>query len=84
MGITNIMKPYFKSILIACFIPLLLFSCNEKKEEKITYIAATDERIYHKSTCEFVTGIPDENRVYFETREGADSSSRRPCRTCEP
>jgi len=78
------MKPYLKLILIACLIPLLLFSCSTKKAEKITYIAATDERVFHKSTCEFAADIPDEDTVYFNTREGADSSGRRPCRTCEP
>ena len=78
------MKPCSRLFLLACLIPLLLFSCSEKKEEKIIYIAATDERIYHKSTCEFVKDIPLENRVYFDTREGADASGRRPCRVCEP
>lgn len=71
-------------LLIVFLIPLLLFSCGSEKEEKITYIAATDERVFHKSTCELVDQIPDDYRVYFDTLEGAEDSNRRPCRVCNP
>lgn len=59
-------------------------SSSAAGQEKLYYVASKTGKVYHKSTCHFVDRIKDETRVIFETKEAAEASGRRPCKSCSP
>lgn len=48
------------------------------------YIASKSSKIYHRSTCPHVGRMDATKAVTFTTRQDAEKTGRRPCKTCKP
>jgi len=48
------------------------------------YIASTSSKVYHLPTCPHVARMDTSKAVTFATREDAEKTGRRPCKTCKP
>jgi PKD repeat protein len=48
------------------------------------YVASANSDVFHRLNCSYVAQIELENRIYFDTREAAIGSGRRPCSRCNP
>lgn len=48
------------------------------------YIASKSSKIYHRSTCTHAKRMDTSKSVTFTTRDAAESTGRRPCKTCKP
>jgi len=48
------------------------------------YVASKNSEVFHLLTCHYVDSILEENKVYFDSREDAINSGRRPCKSCNP
>jgi hypothetical protein len=48
------------------------------------YIAAKSSKVYHRSTCPHAARIDAAKAVTFTTRDEAEKTGRRPCKTCKP
>lgn len=48
------------------------------------FIASKTSKIYHRPSCYHVRRISDEKKVTFHTKQQAENSNRRPCKTCNP
>ncbi|MEN8126507.1 MAG: Ada metal-binding domain-containing protein [Planctomycetota bacterium] len=48
------------------------------------YIASKSSKVYHRSTCPHAKRMNSAKAVMFNTREGAEQTGRRPCKTCKP
>lgn len=62
-------------------------SAKEKQQtasENITWVASSDSKIFHKSTCSFAKRLKPGTAIKFPTRRKAIETGRRPCKTCKP
>ena len=48
------------------------------------YIASKSSKIYHRPTCPHTKRIDPAKSVRFSSREEAEKTGRRPCKTCKP
>lgn len=48
------------------------------------YVASRNSDVFHLPSCSSAAQINSENRIYFDTREEAVGSGRRPCSRCNP
>lgn len=48
------------------------------------YIASKSSKVYHRSTCPHAARMDTSKAVTFATREDAEKTGRRPCKTCKP
>jgi len=48
------------------------------------YIASKSSKIYHRPTCPHAKRIDPAKSVRFSSREEAEKTGRRPCKTCKP
>ncbi|MBN1457713.1 MAG: hypothetical protein JW912_07670 [Sedimentisphaerales bacterium] len=57
-----------------------------KQETKIneTLVASKNSKVYHRASCSFAKRITPDNLVTFSSREQAEQTGRRPCKTCKP
>ena len=57
----------------------------DKKEEKITYIANKNSKVFHIPACQSVTSIKEKNKKYLTcNRDEAIKQSFIPCVSCKP
>jgi len=63
-------------------------SIEDKKQvpeqTKSQWIASKNSKVFHRADCSFVKSISDKNLVRFDSRQEADRTGRRPCKTCSP
>ena len=52
--------------------------------EHITYVASSNSKVFHKSTCSSVKRMKKSTLITFPTRQKAIETGRRPCKTCKP
>jgi methylphosphotriester-DNA--protein-cysteine methyltransferase len=57
---------------------------NPAMEDSYLYAASKKSKIFHKISCENVASIKEENLIYFQSLEEAQTSGRRGCKTCKP
>lgn len=55
---------------------------NEPAEHK--YVASKNGTVFHKPECSSARRIKPENLVYYNSRDGAISAGKRPCKQCNP
>ena len=48
------------------------------------YVASARKVPFHKVSCRWAQKISPSNAVYYNTREEAIRSGRRPCKVCRP
>ena len=48
------------------------------------YIASKSSKVYHRSTCPHAKRMDAAKAVRFTTRDSAEQTGRRPCKTCKP
>jgi len=48
------------------------------------YIASKSSKVYHRSTCPHAKRMDTSKAVKFSTRDSAEQTGRRPCKTCKP
>ena len=48
------------------------------------YIAGKSSKVYHRSTCSHAKRMDAAKAVTFSSREMAEKTGRRPCKTCKP
>ena len=48
------------------------------------YIATKSSKVYHRSTCSHAKRMDAAKAVTFSSREDAEKTGRRPCKTCKP
>lgn len=53
-------------------------------EDTSLYVASKTGKVYHRSDCYHVKRISEEKKVTFSSRQTAEASGRRPCKTCSP
>ena len=47
-------------------------------------IASKSSKVYHRSTCPHAARMDAAKAITFATREEAEKTGRRPCKTCKP
>ena len=52
--------------------------------EEVYYVASKSSKVFHKSTCRFAKSMTEDKKVIFKTRQEAEASGRRPCKSCNP
>ena len=52
--------------------------------QRKAYIASRTSKIYHRTTCPHAIRMDQTKAVYFSTKQEAEKSGRRPCKTCSP
>ena len=52
--------------------------------ENTTWIASSDSKVFHKSTCSFAKRMKKDKTIQFPTRQKAIETGRRPCKSCKP
>jgi len=52
--------------------------------ENIIWVASSNSKIFHRSTCTFAKRMKKGTVIQFPTREKAIETGRRPCKTCKP
>ncbi len=57
---------------------------NTPAAAEMKYIASKSSKVYHRSTCLHAARIDKSKAVMFATREDAEKTGRRPCKTCKP
>jgi len=48
------------------------------------FVASKSSGVFHRPDCRWAQNISDDNRVGYRTREEAEQSGKRPCRSCKP
>lgn len=48
------------------------------------FVASRTGKVFHRPDCSHAKRISEERKVTFQTRQQAESSGRRPCKTCSP
>lgn len=56
-------------------------SHREREPVQITYVASVNSNVFHRQSCHYVKRITA-SKVYFDSRESAIRSGRRPCKIC--
>jgi len=58
-------------------------SHREREPVQITYVASVNSDVFHRPSCHYVRRITA-SKEYFDSRESAIQSGRRPCKICRP
>ncbi len=64
--------------------PQKLFSGSSPAVNGGGYIATKSSKVYHRSTCSHAKRMDATKSVTFSSREDAEKTGRRPCKTCKP
>lgn len=60
---------------------------DDSKDETVSnapYIASKNSKVFHKASCGSVDTIKEANKRFYNSREEAVASGRRPCANCNP
>ena len=52
--------------------------------KNITWVASSNSKIFHTSTCSFAKRMKKGTTIQFPSRQKATETGRRPCKTCKP
>jgi micrococcal nuclease len=52
--------------------------------ENTTWVASSNSKIFHTSTCSFAKRMKKGTAIQFPSREKATETGRRPCKNCKP
>ena len=59
-------------------------SVDTNDQQAANYVGNANSKVFHYSTCSSVAAMKDKNKVFFETKEQAESKGFRPCKNCSP
>lgn len=48
------------------------------------FVASKSSGVFHRPDCRWAQNISDDNRIGYKTREEAEQSGKRPCKSCRP
>lgn len=59
---------------------------SQKREEPVEYkyAASDNSRVFHKLNCVWVKRIKPENLIYYNSRDEATKTGKKPCKLCNP
>ena len=56
----------------------------ETETVNLSFVASKSSKIFHRPDCSHAKRIAEANKIVFKTRKEAESTGRRPCKTCSP
>lgn len=57
---------------------------DEDERQQPEFVASVTRDVFHKVDCNWIKATPSGYKVYFDSRDEAARSGKRPCRTCFP
>ena len=56
----------------------------QAQAQTVSYIGNKNSKVFHYNTCGSVDVMKDKNKVYFDSKEQAESKGYHPCKNCSP
>lgn len=80
-------KKLIWSLVIMLLLSLIVTACLPTGDGSVSYgnyIGNSNTKVFHKTSCSYVSKISSSHKRYFSSREAAINAGYRACQRCYP